>query len=116
MTESAPWKFLWDNVRGALQMYVHFFGSDSLKAMIGPNYLSDFLEIIVLDTLRHPLHIGNFMLLFEEMDSWSIYHLLPRITTPVLIIAGLWDPVTPAYACTHICLCGFLSYSPANSV
>lgn len=38
----------------------------------------------------------NFMRLFQELDAHSVYHLLPDIDTPALVISGAFDVLTPA--------------------
>lgn len=51
--------------------------------------------------LRHYLDdvlgpsFDNFMRLFQELDAHSVYHLLPEIDTPTLIISGWLDVLTP---------------------
>jgi len=39
---------------------------------------------------------GNFLRLFQELDAHSVYHLLPEIDTPALVISGALDILTPA--------------------
>lgn len=97
VTDSPVWKFARQTMRGIMHVYVNLFGSESLRRLLGPHYLNDFFELYVIDTMRSPQHFATFMRLFEEMDSWSIYHLLPRIQHPILVVAGIWDPLTPAY-------------------
>jgi len=38
----------------------------------------------------------NYLRLFQELDAHSVYHLLPYIYAPTLILAGLLDLLTPA--------------------
>jgi 3-oxoadipate enol-lactonase len=38
----------------------------------------------------------NYLRLFQELDAHSVYHLLPEIEAPALVISGLLDPLTPA--------------------
>jgi len=38
----------------------------------------------------------NYIRLFQELDSHSVYHLLPEIDSPALVISGAFDPLTPA--------------------
>jgi pimeloyl-ACP methyl ester carboxylesterase len=38
----------------------------------------------------------NFMRLFQELDAHSVYHLLPEIDAPALVISGALDLLTPA--------------------
>jgi pimeloyl-ACP methyl ester carboxylesterase len=37
----------------------------------------------------------NFMRLFQELDAHSVYHLLPEIDAPALVISGALDILTP---------------------
>lgn len=39
----------------------------------------------------------NFLRLFQELDAHSVYHLLPDITAPALIVSGWLDMLTPAF-------------------
>lgn len=39
----------------------------------------------------------NYMRLFQELDAHSVYHLLPYIQTPALVISGKFDVLTPAF-------------------
>lgn len=39
----------------------------------------------------------NYLRLFQELDAHSVYHLLPYIHAPTLILAGLLDFLTPAF-------------------
>ena len=38
----------------------------------------------------------NFLRLFQELDAHSVYHLLPEIRAPALVVSGLLDMLTPA--------------------
>jgi len=38
----------------------------------------------------------NFMRLFQELDAHSVYHLLPEIEAPALVISGALDILAPA--------------------
>ncbi len=38
----------------------------------------------------------NYLRLFQELDAHSVYHLLPEIDAPTLVISGALDPLTPA--------------------
>jgi hypothetical protein len=38
----------------------------------------------------------NYMRLFQELDAFSLFHLLRSIQQPTLIISGALDTVTPA--------------------
>ena len=44
----------------------------------------------------------NFLRLFQELDAHSVYHKLPGIKAPALVISGALDPLTPAYQSREI--------------
>jgi 3-oxoadipate enol-lactonase len=44
----------------------------------------------------------NFLRLFQELDAHSVYHKLPEIKAPALVISGALDPLTPAYQSREI--------------
>ncbi len=52
------------------------------------------LHQYLTDTLGESF--DNYMHLFQELDAHSVYHVLPRIEAPALVISGLLDPLTPA--------------------
>jgi len=37
----------------------------------------------------------NFLRLFQELDAHSVYHVLPEIAAPALVVSGALDPLTP---------------------
>eukprot|EP00160_Parvularia_atlantis_P021704 Unigene9508_Nuclearia_a/m.29032 Unigene9508_Nuclearia_a/g.29032 ORF Unigene9508_Nuclearia_a/g.29032 Unigene9508_Nuclearia_a/m.29032 type:complete len:282 (-) Unigene9508_Nuclearia_a:51-896(-) len=83
-------------LRQLVQLYSLLFGSKMLRDVLGPTYLEDFYETYLMmgASTRHAI---NYVRLIMELDAHSIYHLLPEIDHPVLIISGMFDPVTPAY-------------------
>jgi len=44
----------------------------------------------------------NFLRLFQELDAHSVYHLLPEITAPTLVVSGALDFLTPAFQSKEI--------------
>ena len=44
----------------------------------------------------------NFLRLFQELDAHSVYHKLPEIKAPALVVSGALDPLTPAYQSREI--------------
>lgn len=44
----------------------------------------------------------NFLRLFQELDAHSVYHKLPEIEAPTLVISGALDPLTPSYQSREI--------------
>merc|ERR1712137_654874 len=49
------------------------------------------------DIISTPQHMYDYLCLFEELDAHSVYHLLPFIEHPTLIICGGLDCLTPPY-------------------
>jgi 3-oxoadipate enol-lactonase len=58
--------------------------------------LHQYFDDILGDSFR------NFLRLFQELDAHSVYHKLPEITAPALVISGALDPLTPAYQSREI--------------
>jgi pimeloyl-ACP methyl ester carboxylesterase len=44
----------------------------------------------------------NYLRLFQELDAHSVYHVLPGITAPALVISGLLDALTPSFQSAEI--------------
>jgi pimeloyl-ACP methyl ester carboxylesterase len=44
----------------------------------------------------------NFLRLFQELDAHSVYHLLPEVEAPTLVVSGALDFLTPAYQSAQI--------------
>ena len=44
----------------------------------------------------------SYMRLFQELDAHSVYHLLPEITAPTLVVSGKLDFLTPSYQSDEI--------------
>lgn len=44
----------------------------------------------------------TYLSLFQQIDAHSVYHLLPRITAPTLVVSGGFDFLTPPYQSRHI--------------
>ena len=42
-------------------------------------------------------HTNAFIVQFQELNAHSVYHHLPKMPQPALIITGMLDPLTPAY-------------------
>ncbi len=73
-------------IRQIARLYSHLYRKPELEDM-AIQYISDIFST----------DFGNYLRLFQELDAHSVYHLLPEIDHPVLIISGLLDPLTPAY-------------------
>lgn len=46
--------------------------------------------------------VENFLHLFQQLDAHSVYHLLPEVKAPTLVISGGLDYLTPAYQSREI--------------
>ncbi|MAD59894.1 MAG: hypothetical protein CMH49_00070 [Myxococcales bacterium] len=47
-------------------------------------------------------HLSAYLSLFQHLDAHSVYHLLPQIQTPTLVISGGLDFLTPSYQSKQI--------------
>lgn len=43
-----------------------------------------------------------YLALFQQIDAHSVYHLLPEVTAPTLVVSGGFDFLTPPYQSRHI--------------
>jgi pimeloyl-ACP methyl ester carboxylesterase len=78
----------------AISYFTRVFGSSWLKEALGEEYLLDFMERYMAVLTSEDLECS--LRLFQELDAHSVYHLLPTITQPTLVISGFWDVLTPA--------------------
>lgn len=62
-------------------------GPHPLMALGLRQYLSDLTNT----------RVENYLKLFQELDAHSVYHLLPEVRQPTLIVSGSLDYLTPAY-------------------
>lgn len=83
--------------RGTVPLQLALFAS-----YLGPRAFSlrPMLEQYLKDVFA--TNFTGFMQLFQELDAHSVYPHLPRVTVPALVIAGLLDPLTPAYQSREI--------------
>ncbi|MBI4510406.1 MAG: alpha/beta hydrolase [Deltaproteobacteria bacterium] len=44
----------------------------------------------------------TYLRLFQELDAHSVYHLLPEIDAPSLVVSGLLDALTPSFQSAHM--------------
>jgi hypothetical protein len=87
----------------------------SPRQFTGPTYLWEFFNSYLSELVSSPKSLTSTLRLFQELDSHSVFHLLPSISQPVLIISGALDGVTPAMQSvqiarriqhsTHYCVC-----------
>eukprot|EP00127_Corallochytrium_limacisporum_P006347 Clim_evm58s225 gene=Clim_evmTU58s225 len=55
-------------------------------------------ERYLTDIFGHgPKHTANYIRLFQELDAHSVYHVLPYLAPPALLVSGYFDFLTPAY-------------------
>lgn len=47
-------------------------------------------------------HFETYLRLFQQIDAHSVYHLLPQVTAPTLVVSGGFDFLTPPYQSRHI--------------
>eukprot|EP01063_Lacrimia_lanifica_P002068 TRINITY_DN1106_c1_g2_i1.p2 TRINITY_DN1106_c1_g2~~TRINITY_DN1106_c1_g2_i1.p2 ORF type:complete len:279 (+),score=89.90 TRINITY_DN1106_c1_g2_i1:1439-2275(+) len=77
-------------------VYTRVFGRSKLLAAVqGPNYFPDFMKRYVGGLCESASSMDSYLRMFQELNAHSVYHLLPRITQPVLLISGYLDTVTP---------------------
>jgi len=112
--DSHLWLPLWviENVRAlylrpacvsALRKLCTSFGSDTLNALHGPDYLLEYGENYFGPMRETPQkNLKNFLRGFRMLDAHSCTHLLDQVHCPTLLVAGLWDSLTPAQCMVHI--------------
>lgn len=47
-------------------------------------------------------HFETYLNLFQQIDAHSVYHLLPEVQAPTLVVSGGLDFLTPPYQSRHI--------------
>ncbi len=47
-------------------------------------------------------HFETYLGLFQQIDAHSVYHLLPEVSAPTLVVSGGFDFLTPPYQSRHI--------------
>lgn len=85
-----------------LPVYARLFGSRMLKKIHGERYLLDFWENYIGQICKSRSNMESYLQLFQELDAHSVYHLLPTITHPALLISGFLDFCTPSMQSTEI--------------
>jgi 3-oxoadipate enol-lactonase len=76
--------------------YASFFGSPLLRQVAGDAYYLDIIDNYFGTLCKSQDSVRTYLRLFQELDAHSVYHLLPNITHPVLIISGFLDCLSPA--------------------
>lgn len=82
-------------VNTVLPIHARISGSKMLKKISGENYLLDFFNSYLGTICETTSNTESWLRLFQELDAHSIYHLLPTITHPLLLISGYLDMATP---------------------
>jgi len=77
-------------------------GSKLLRSVQGEDYVSQFADSYFGGVFGTQQNLQSWLRLFQELDAHSVWHLLPLIRQPMLIISGLWDPLTPAMQSVEI--------------
>lgn len=76
--------------------------SKLLRKVNGDDYLSKFADSYLGGIFASKQNLQSWLRLFQELDAHSVWHLLPTIQQPMLLISGLWDPATPAMQSVEI--------------
>lgn len=85
-----------------LPVHARIFGSKMMKKISGEMYLLNFFESYLGTICSSRSNAESWLRLFQELDAHSIYHLLPTITHPLLLISGFMDMCTPALQSAEI--------------
>ncbi len=83
---------------GALATHPRLLEAEArlLSLVVRRPYAGSFYKRYVRDVFGGD-HFSRYLRLFQELDAHSVYHLLPNIEAPALIVYGLLDILTPAY-------------------
>jgi len=79
-----------------LPVYNKFWASPLLKNISGNDYLLEFIDQYWGHIIGKQTTTVSYLRMFQELNAHSVYHLLTTIKTPILLISGLLDPLTPA--------------------
>jgi len=79
-----------------LPVYNKFWASPLLKKTLGNEYLLEFIDQYWGHIVEDQTTTKSYLRMFQELNAHSVYHLLSTIKTPILLISGLLDPLTPA--------------------
>jgi 3-oxoadipate enol-lactonase len=84
------------SIASTMPFYNKFWASPLLKKILGEEYLLEFIDQYWGRILEDQTTTESYLRMFQELNAHSVYHLLTTIKTPVLLISGLLDPLTPA--------------------
>lgn len=82
-------------LKAALKVYARLFASTNLDTILGAHYLASFMDSYLGTLCSSKANTLSFFLMFQELNAYSVYHLLPRINQKVLIVSGFLDMLTP---------------------
>merc|ERR550534_106490 len=85
---------LW--IASIMPVYNKFWASPLLKNILGKDYLLEFIDQYWRHIVENQTTTESYLRMFQELNAHSVYHLLTTIKTPILLISGLLDPMTPA--------------------
>jgi len=85
-----------------LPIYARLFGSPYMQKLAGDSYLFDFMTNYTGHIYNDERNCQNWLRLFQELDAHSVYHLLPQLEHPTLVISGFLDVLTPALQSAQI--------------
>ena len=85
--------------RVTMPLYARLFGSPLLRSLQPPGarcYLETFFAAYWGALCADSKSARSYLRLFLELDAHSVWHLLPSIEQPVLLVSGFHGMVTPA--------------------
>jgi len=89
-------------IAASLRVSITIFGSHTLRQILGPDYMVEFAKSYIGGICMDHKCLSNFLRGFQELDAHSCSHLLWQVHCPVLLVAGLWDILTPCYCMARI--------------
>ena len=78
-----------------LPRYAYIFGSPLFQRLAGKDYLLDFMKKYCGGICETEENMRSWLQCFDELDAHSVYHVLPQISQPMLLISGFCDWITP---------------------
>lgn len=79
------------------RMLTVLFGSKALQKLYGKEYMLRAWQQYLGGICSNSKSMKAFLRGFQDLDAHSTGHLLHQISHPTLLIAGIWDGLTPAY-------------------
>ncbi|CAE8611820.1 unnamed protein product [Polarella glacialis] len=84
-------------IHACYPVYTRLFGSKQMQKVFGNDYLEKTWNGYLGGICSNSKTMKAFLRGFQELDAHSTRHLLYQLGHPTLLIAGLWDMLTPAY-------------------